>query len=1333
MHPRLRLLALTPFLLLVAHAAEPASLWKLSPAELRPLAESGDAWAQEVLGCKLDGSHEGIPRDAAESAKWLILAADKGDSVSALRLAAECLESGRGVPRDLRRALAFLEKYKAKGGDEAAERLERVAEEIAFEAELNSLRQSLGPRLVKSDPVARFRLAEKLASCPVGYTSPHAPEALANYRKAAAAGYVPAMSRLAGLLSDGYGAVGLYDSPDQVAARAEAARWREKAADAGDSAASLSLGSELVFAAKSAARSDHAKLAAEAERRLRAADREPHAAEVRRELASLSEVRANYVSACRRFDDLVVKEKSGDAAARYELGMWYAQQDETPPVKRDFTRAAELLRSAEAAGHAPAAAVIAYRLRHGQAGMPKDFLESLRFARRAAELEKVPAERARHLATLAEYYETGCGVAADLRMAEQLLAEAAALLPPPDNNRYSTASIVAAARTRIAAKSPRRMDYASALSLSRSPNPAVVSNLTDAAAAGDPVARDMLSKREAELARRAELLKKAETGGAEAKFAYALALNEPGTYLPPARDTHLHWLNLAAEGGHPGAMRLLGAHALSGFAGPADFRAAAVHWTRAVAAGVGDPDELRRQLVDKLGAAPLSSQPDEVVCFLADRDHPGALLLAYERARSSPLRKDTADTIAARVRHLARAARLGSPDALYAFAIALENSVESGAAFRHLPPTDLGGNSVDGRIFSVVVLEAAANAGHAEAARRLAFGQNQEVTKLWGYIAMRGRFAGEFLLPWPEKDNMYARLADEVRAAGGSGKILQFAEGMRWKREGDTDTFTRTGNTHGTRQWLTFLGDGISEHAPDAHLALALLSSESGDKSAALASLNRIAPGLRPEADKLRAGYALAASDAADRKAGRADSAERALRERVARGDAAAMWDLASHLNTRHYEAVRAAQPITGIAITAFEADQTRAALAAAKPLADEAAALIRRAADANHPGAAIIVAEQELKAGDPESARRRLRAVEAARVAAGAPESDTMRRMLAKPIAAAEAELRARWEKRLTAAEHDASLRFAIALDYTRGAGGVARDPALAYAWFAKPNPAPGAAYNAAVLALSGESFPASTSKALSLVATDPLPSPGFRLLHELAEAHALHATDAEAAASLPKNLLTLRDKPVAESAIPGAAWPTRIPEEFERLLGARAQTPAGPARESLDLRLRRCVESLDAWRRALGSLAVLEQQKTSALAENRKQSENAAQQLRNVRLRHDTVAHQPIVTKGTKMVQGGAYYEYKGMTYTMKNTLSGDPVQVEYELSSEEIDIQVKKRQEAQAASAALTAQIDKHYADAKVRHDAQAAEIELVRRASALAAERAKLAETLRGRLP
>jgi len=70
----------------------------------RPLADQGNAWAQNRLGVMYASGH-GVPQDYAQAAKWYRLAADQGNASAQSNLGV-MYSLGHGVPKDY--VLAYM-------------------------------------------------------------------------------------------------------------------------------------------------------------------------------------------------------------------------------------------------------------------------------------------------------------------------------------------------------------------------------------------------------------------------------------------------------------------------------------------------------------------------------------------------------------------------------------------------------------------------------------------------------------------------------------------------------------------------------------------------------------------------------------------------------------------------------------------------------------------------------------------------------------------------------------------------------------------------------------------------------------------------------------------------------------------------------------------------------------------------------------------------------------------------------------------------------------------------------------------------------------------------
>jgi TPR repeat protein len=93
--------------------AERRGDWVTAVTLLRPLAEGGDAAAQNSLGVAFEIGR-GVPVDYAEAAKWLRKSAEQGRAESQCNFA-NLYRRGVGVPKDYAEALKWLHKSAAQG------------------------------------------------------------------------------------------------------------------------------------------------------------------------------------------------------------------------------------------------------------------------------------------------------------------------------------------------------------------------------------------------------------------------------------------------------------------------------------------------------------------------------------------------------------------------------------------------------------------------------------------------------------------------------------------------------------------------------------------------------------------------------------------------------------------------------------------------------------------------------------------------------------------------------------------------------------------------------------------------------------------------------------------------------------------------------------------------------------------------------------------------------------------------------------------------------------------------------------------------------------------
>jgi TPR repeat protein len=105
--------------------------YKTALAELRPLADKGDARAQSILG-RMYAIGRGVPQDDAEAVKWYRSAAGKGDAQAQRALGLMHVE-GRGMAQDDAEAVKWFRKAAgqrlaaAQGDQRAAEHRDILA------------------------------------------------------------------------------------------------------------------------------------------------------------------------------------------------------------------------------------------------------------------------------------------------------------------------------------------------------------------------------------------------------------------------------------------------------------------------------------------------------------------------------------------------------------------------------------------------------------------------------------------------------------------------------------------------------------------------------------------------------------------------------------------------------------------------------------------------------------------------------------------------------------------------------------------------------------------------------------------------------------------------------------------------------------------------------------------------------------------------------------------------------------------------------------------------------------------------------------------------------
>ena len=97
-------------------------------AELRPLAEQGDATAQFNLGFMYDEGH-GVPQDYAEAMTWYRRAAAQGDATAQINLGGMYYK-GHGVPQDYATAHMWNNLAAIDGNDQATKNRDIIAKKM---------------------------------------------------------------------------------------------------------------------------------------------------------------------------------------------------------------------------------------------------------------------------------------------------------------------------------------------------------------------------------------------------------------------------------------------------------------------------------------------------------------------------------------------------------------------------------------------------------------------------------------------------------------------------------------------------------------------------------------------------------------------------------------------------------------------------------------------------------------------------------------------------------------------------------------------------------------------------------------------------------------------------------------------------------------------------------------------------------------------------------------------------------------------------------------------------------------------------------------------------
>jgi uncharacterized protein len=93
-----------------------------------PLAEQGDAFAQNALGTMYDNG-DGVPENDAEAVKWYRLAAEQGIATAQNNLGT-MYAAGTGIPLNYIKAYMWYSLAKAQGNERAAENVDGIKQQM---------------------------------------------------------------------------------------------------------------------------------------------------------------------------------------------------------------------------------------------------------------------------------------------------------------------------------------------------------------------------------------------------------------------------------------------------------------------------------------------------------------------------------------------------------------------------------------------------------------------------------------------------------------------------------------------------------------------------------------------------------------------------------------------------------------------------------------------------------------------------------------------------------------------------------------------------------------------------------------------------------------------------------------------------------------------------------------------------------------------------------------------------------------------------------------------------------------------------------------------------
>ena len=207
--------------------------------ELRQKAGLGVASAQVVLGL-MYATGKGVPRDDRQAMAWLQKAADQGNAEAQFCLG-RMYANGRGVAQDSGRAVTWYQKAAAQGEPQAVDWFQKIAAQGNAKAQFYLGRMYEKGEGIVQDYCQAVSWYQKAAA-------QGEPQALAWFQKAADQGNAKAQFHLGRMYEEGEGVVQDYRQAvawyQKAAAQGEpqALAWFQKAADQGNAEAQFYLG-----------------------------------------------------------------------------------------------------------------------------------------------------------------------------------------------------------------------------------------------------------------------------------------------------------------------------------------------------------------------------------------------------------------------------------------------------------------------------------------------------------------------------------------------------------------------------------------------------------------------------------------------------------------------------------------------------------------------------------------------------------------------------------------------------------------------------------------------------------------------------------------------------------------------------------------------------------------------------------------------------------------------------------------------------------------------------------------------------------------------------------